>query len=139
MSVNHGQRLRSGPVVLVEWISGIGASTTTTTLETEGWLADRRGKATSSFFRALLRAPKPWLWRRGAVLGVCVLGWWVGEAALDRGGGGACLIEEGVVGSCGCWVGGGFFWGILDGWGGRLRLLLLLLGVWGLLVGVWNA
>jgi len=35
-----------------------------------------------------------------------VLGWWVGEAALDRGGGGACLIEEGVVGSCDCWVGG---------------------------------
>jgi len=33
----------------------------------------------------------------------------VGVAALDRGvrgGGGACLIEEGVVGSCDCWVGG---------------------------------
>ncbi len=30
-----------------------------------------------------------------------------------------------------------FFWEILDGWDGGLRLLLL--GVWGLLVGVWNA
>jgi len=30
-----------------------------------------------------------------------------------------------------------FFWEILDGWGGKLRLLLLM-GVWGLSVGVWN-
>ncbi len=78
MSVKHGQRLRSGPVVLVEWISGIGVSTRTTTLETEGWLADRRGKATSSFFRALLCALKLWLWRRVASgVGGCVLGWWL--------------------------------------------------------------
>jgi hypothetical protein len=73
-----------------------------------------------------------------------VLGWWLGEAALDRvvrGSGGASLIKEGVVGSCDYWFGVAaavcFFWEILDGWGGRLRFLLS--GVWGLSVGVCNA
>lgn len=48
------------------------------------------------------------------MLGVCVLGWWVGEAALDRGGGGACLIEEG-----GRW----YLW--LLGWGSGCGVFLL--------------